>query len=121
MTLRGAAVLDVFDLAGIRGAGGVVDGAGGVDGAGRARGGTNVEFKTTGPYGWVRHPIYAGWFLLVFAASPMTMTRLAFAVVSGAYLIVAIPLEERSMRAMAPGAYERYMAQVKWRILPGVY
>jgi hypothetical protein len=35
---------------------------------------------------------------MVFAASPMTMTRLVFALVSCAYLIVAIPFEERSMR-----------------------
>lgn len=79
------------------------------------------EFKTTGPYGWVRHPIYTGWFLMVFAAAPMTMTRLVFAAVSGAYLLIAIPFEERSMRASAAGAYERYMAQVRWRLLPGVY
>ena len=105
LTLRGAAVLDVFELAGVRGA----SEAGG------------DEFRTSGPYGWVRHPIYAGWFLLVFAASPMTMTRLVFAVVSGLYLILAIPLEERSMRATAPGAYERYISQVKWRIVPGLY
>jgi len=79
------------------------------------------EFKTTGPYGWVRHPIYTGWFLMVFAASPMTMTRLVFAVVSGAYLLIAIPFEERSMRGSGAGAYERYMAQVRWRLVPGVY
>ena len=79
------------------------------------------EFKTTGPYGWVRHPLYTGWFLMVFAAAPMTMTRLVFAAVSCAYLLIVIPLEERSMRTAAAGAYERYMAQVRWRLLPGVY
>ncbi|MBF8300391.1 MAG: putative protein-S-isoprenylcysteine methyltransferase [Acidobacteria bacterium] len=78
-------------------------------------------FTTTGPYGWVRHPIYTGWFLMVFAAAPMTMTRLVFAAVSCAYLLIAIPFEERSMRASAAGAYERYVAQVRWRLLPGVY
>src|SRR5262245_49642392 len=34
-----------------------------------------VEFKTTGPYGLVRHPIYLGWFLIVFCVGTMTMTR----------------------------------------------
>ena len=66
-------------------------------------------FKAVGPYRWVRHPIYSGWLLLVFATSPMTATRFLFAVVSSAYLLLAIPLEERSLRATTGGAYERYM------------
>ena len=108
LTLRSAAILDIWELAGIK----------------HVEGGSLVAenaFKTIGPYGWVRHPIYSGWFLMVFAASPMTMTRLVFAVVSCAYLLIAIPFEERSMRGSAAGAYERYMAQVRWRVLPGVY
>ena len=40
------------------------------------------EFKTTGPYGYVRHPIYSGWLLLVFGVPTMTATRLVFAIVS---------------------------------------
>ena len=58
------------------------------------------EFKTTGPYGWVRHPIYLGWFLIVFAVGTMTMTRFVFAVVSCAYILVAIPFEERSHQSV---------------------
>jgi protein-S-isoprenylcysteine O-methyltransferase Ste14 len=103
LTLRSAVVLDIRDLAGLRAGHGA------------------IEFKTSGPYGWVRHPIYSGWFLMVFAASPMTMTRLVFAVVSCAYLILAIPFEERSMRCAAADAYERYRKQVPWRLVPGVY
>ena len=103
LTLRSAVVLDIRDLAGLRAAGGA------------------IEFRTSGPYGWVRHPIYTGWFLMVIAASPMTMTRLAFAVVSCAYLIVAIPFEERSMLNAAAGAYERYRKQVPWRLVPRIY
>jgi len=108
LTLRSAAILDIRELVGVKQ----------VEGTSRV---ATDAFKTTGPYGWVRHPIYTGWFLMVFAASPMTMTRMVFAVVSCAYLLMAIPLEERSMRASAPGAYERYTAQVRWRLLPGVY
>lgn len=81
----------------------------------------DIEFTTTGPYGWIRHPIYAGWFLLVFAVMPMTMTRLTFAVISCAYLLIAIPLEERSIQATSGPAYGRYKALVRWRLLPGVY
>ena len=79
------------------------------------------EFKTTGPYGWVRHPIYLGWFLIVFAVGTMTMTRFVFAVVSCAYILVAIPFEERSIRASSGGAYERYMKRVPRKLIPGLY
>jgi methanethiol S-methyltransferase len=113
LTLRSAIIIDVRELAGVRG------GDPGPRPQGTASDG--AEFKTVGPYGWVRHPIYSGWFLLVFASSPMTGTRLLFATISSAYLLLAIPLEERSLRATTNGAYERYMRQVKWRLLPGVY
>ena len=79
------------------------------------------DFKTTGPYGLVRHPIYLGWFLIVFAVGTMTMTRLVFAVVSCVYLLIAIPLEERSLRAASGGAYDRYMQQVRRKLIPGVF
>jgi methanethiol S-methyltransferase len=107
LTLRSAIIIDVRTLAGLR--------------PQHAVGVTETDFKTAGPYGWVRHPIYSGWFLLVFATSPMTGTRLLFAVISSAYLLLAIPLEERSLRATTHGAYDRYMQQVRWRLLPGVY
>jgi protein-S-isoprenylcysteine O-methyltransferase Ste14 len=79
------------------------------------------HFKTTGPYGLVRHPIYLGWFLIVFAVGTMTMTRFVFAVVSCAYLLVAIPFEERSLRRSSNGAYDRYMQQVRRKLIPGLY
>ena len=109
LSLRSVAILDIRELAGLTHL---------VAGGPQASG---PEFRTTGPYGWVRHPIYAGWFLMVLAAAPMTMTRLVFAGISCAYLLIAIPFEERSMRAEAAGAYERYRAQVRWRLLPWVY
>jgi methanethiol S-methyltransferase len=78
-------------------------------------------FKTSGPYGWVRHPIYTGWFLFVFAVPLMTMTRFVFAITSSLYLLIAIPFEERSLRCSSAGAYEQYMKQVRWKLLPHVY
>jgi protein-S-isoprenylcysteine O-methyltransferase Ste14 len=79
------------------------------------------EFRTTGPYGLVRHPIYLGWFLIVFAVGTMTMTRFVFALVSCAYILVAIPFEERSLRRTTNGAYERYMQKVPRKLVPGLY
>ena len=86
-----------------------------------AAGQKEFHFKTTGPYGLVRHPIYLGWFLIVFAVGTMTMTRFVFAVVSCAYLLVAIPFEERSLRRSSNGAYDRYMRQVRRKLIPGLY
>ena len=83
LTLRSAVVLDIRDLAGLR-----------------AAGGGAIEFKTSGPMAGAPPDLYRR-FLMVFAASPMTMTRLVFAVVSCAYLIMAIPFEER--RSMLNG------------------
>ena len=79
------------------------------------------EFKTTGPYGLVRHPIYLGWFLIVFAVGTMTMTRFVFAVVSCVYILLAIPFEERSLRRSTNGAYDRYMQKVPRKLVPGLY
>jgi protein-S-isoprenylcysteine O-methyltransferase Ste14 len=108
LTLRGASVLDVFDLAGIRQLQKTPSAA------------ASIEFKTTGPYGWIRHPIYAGWFIVVLAVPTMTMTRLVFAMTSCAYLLLAIPLEERSLRRTTGGAYEIYMRRVPWKLVPGI-
>jgi protein-S-isoprenylcysteine O-methyltransferase Ste14 len=59
--------------------------------------------------------------LAVFGAARMTGDRLAFAVVTSLYLVVAIPWEERSLEAAFGEAYRRYKQQVRWRVLPYVY
>ncbi len=74
-----------------------------------------------GSYRVVRHPIYLGWVLLVWAASDMTTGRLVFASVSTAYLLIAVPFEERSLRRRFGPSYDAYRRQVRWRIVPGLY
>jgi len=51
----------------------------------------------------------------------MTVNRLAFALMSLAYLAVAIPLEERALRREFGQAYDTYRRRVRWRVIPGVY
>lgn len=80
-----------------------------------------APLETRGLYGLVRHPIYLGWLLFVFGAPVMTSTRLTFAAVSTLYLVLAIPLEERSLVESFGEAYRRYQRTVRWRMLPGVY
>ncbi len=77
--------------------------------------------ETRGLYRVVRHPIYFGWVLFVAGAPLMTSTRLLFAVISVAYLIIAIPFEERSLVENFGEPYRAYRRQVRWRMLPGVY
>jgi protein-S-isoprenylcysteine O-methyltransferase Ste14 len=115
LSVVSAAAIDIWELSGVR-----QITAGSEDPAytDKAR---ESEFKTTGPYGVVRHPIYSGWFLLVFAVPHMTMTRLVFAVVSSLYVLIAIPFEERSLVASSRGAYDRYKKTVRFRLVPGIY
>ena len=79
------------------------------------------EFKLVGPYFLVRHPIYLGWLLIVFGAPVMTWTRLEFAVVSSAYLVFAIPFEERTLVDAFGDTYRDYQRQVRWRLVPWVW
>ena len=129
LSLRSASLIDIRELSGLT----QLDAAsiGGPDKArpaagpqtdvGRALSGPQPEFMTRGPYGWVRHPIYSGWFLIVFAVPVMTMTRLVFAMTSSIYLLIAIPFEERSLRRSSAGAYDRYMRQVPWKLVPRLF
>lgn len=51
----------------------------------------------------------------------MTTDRLAFAAFTCAYLIVAMPWEERSLVKSYGEVYTAYQRQVPWKILPYVY
>jgi len=77
--------------------------------------------QISGPYRWVRHPLYLGWIVALFATARMTGDRLAFATLTSLYLVLAIPLEERSLRQSFGDDYARYAAQVPWRVFPYVY
>lgn len=107
MSLQGARRLDVWDLAGLRQA------------LGRAR--PRPALVRTGLYGLVRHPIYLGWVLMVWPAPLMTGTRLTFAVVSTAYLVLAIPFEERTLGREFGPEYADYARRTRWRMLPFLY
>ena len=108
LTALGSARLDVLDLAGLRG-------------VRPRRRGALVPLQTGGLYRLVRHPVYFAWLLLVFGAPHMTMTRLIFAVVSTAYIALAIPFEERGLVAAFGDEYRQYQRRVRWRLIPGVY
>src|SRR5262245_27770926 len=112
ISVYSASVIDIWELAGIRQLNAQLP---------TPNSQTEFEFKASGPYGLVRHPIYLGWFLIVFGVGNMTMTRFVFAVVSCAYVLLAIPFEERSIRRASNGAYDRYMKKVPRKLIPGLY
>ena len=116
LTARSAARLDVLDLAGVRPLL-----ARGLQAPGLQEPTVHVPLATTGLYGFVRHPLYFAWTLLMFAAPHMTMTRLTFAVLSTGYLAIAIPLEERALVRVFGGQYREYQRTVRWRMIPGLY
>jgi protein-S-isoprenylcysteine O-methyltransferase Ste14 len=74
-----------------------------------------------GPYAFVRHPLYLGWMLTALAAPGMTGDRLAFALLTTAYLVVGMPLEERALVRLYGDVYRRYMQRVRWRVVPYLY
>jgi protein-S-isoprenylcysteine O-methyltransferase Ste14 len=80
-----------------------------------------VEFSATGPFSLVRHPIYLGWILIVFATPLMTSAQLLFAVTSTLYLVAAIPFEERSILESHGEAYRAYQKQMRWKLIPYIW
>ena len=62
-------------------------------------------------YRYVRHPLYVGWLLTFWATPQMTVTHLVFALVTTAYILVAVQFEERDLVAAHP-EYEEYRRQV---------
>jgi protein-S-isoprenylcysteine O-methyltransferase Ste14 len=65
------------------------------------------ELSATGPYRWLRHPLYAGTLVAMWAMPAMTTGRFLLAAGLSLYLAIGAKLEERSLsirgRVSAPG------------------
>jgi protein-S-isoprenylcysteine O-methyltransferase Ste14 len=73
----------------------------------------------TGPYRWVRHPMYAGSLPMLIGIPLLlgTWRGLIWVVPMSALLILRIALEERFLRANLAG-YADYAARVRYRLVP---
>jgi protein-S-isoprenylcysteine O-methyltransferase Ste14 len=77
---------------------------------------------STGPYHYVRHPMYAG-FLLFMTGTPLFLGSWYGALLGLAFMLMLARravLEERTLQAALPG-YAAYMAQVAYRFVPYVW
>ncbi len=72
---------------------------------------TEHKFVTPGPYRLIRHPLYLGWFFAFWSTPVMTSAHLVFAVMTAAYILVAIQFEERDLERALP-EYTEYKRQV---------
>jgi protein-S-isoprenylcysteine O-methyltransferase Ste14 len=86
----------------------------------RGRQYTHLRFVTPGPYRLVRHPLYVGFLFAFWSAPTMTATHLLFAVVTTAYILVAIQLEERDLLDTHGADYANYRARVP-ALLPRLF
>jgi len=75
------------------------------------------ELVTTGPYRYVRHPIYSGILLAMIGTTlAISLYWIAAVVLFGAYFIYSARVEERNMERLFPDAYPAYKRSTKMLI-----
>jgi protein-S-isoprenylcysteine O-methyltransferase Ste14 len=80
---------------------------------------THLEFRVPFLYKVVRHPLYVGWLMVFWSAPVMTSARLFFAVMTTAYILVAIRFEEADLVKLHGKKYEQYRREVPM-LVPGL-
>jgi protein-S-isoprenylcysteine O-methyltransferase Ste14 len=77
---------------------------------------------STGPYAYVRHPMYAA--ALPWIVGTALLLGSGYGLLSGLVLVLLIALravlEERTLREELPG-YDTYMTRVRYRLIPHVW
>lgn len=80
-----------------------------------------TKFRTPLLYRYVRHPLYAGILLGLWAVPVMTAGHLLFSFGLSTYIFIGIAFEERDLIALFPDRYRNYRDQVGMlfpRVLP---
>jgi protein-S-isoprenylcysteine O-methyltransferase Ste14 len=75
-----------------------------------------------GPYQFVRHPAYSGWIIGMFATALVlgSLWALVPAGLATIIFVVRTALEDRTLQMELSG-YQDYTAEVKYRLVPGVW
>ena len=81
---------------------------------------SDAKFRAPLLYRHVRHPIYLGVLLAIWATPTMTVGHLLFSVVITGYILIGIQLEERDLVQQFGDQYRRYRQRAAMLIpLPG--
>ena len=80
---------------------------------------TYLEFRTPLFYRFVRHPLYVGWLIAFWATPTMTGAHLLFAVLTSAYILMAIRWEESDLVTVHGAKYEDYQKRVP-KLIPSL-
>jgi protein-S-isoprenylcysteine O-methyltransferase Ste14 len=78
----------------------------------RGRAYSNLPLRAPLIYRFIRHPLYVGWMTLFWVTPTMTIAHLLFAVLTTAYMLIAIPFEERDLIAHFGDQYADYRRRV---------
>lgn len=69
---------------------------------------TEKRFATPSLYKYLRHPLYVGWFTVMWATPIMSAGHFLLALGMSAYILVAIPMEERDLGEALGEEYRRW-------------
>ena len=73
---------------------------------------TSSEFTITGPYRWVRHPLYFFTFLMIWSFPDISADRILFSVLWTCWIIIGAFMEEKDLVQTFGDSYLNYQQRV---------